>query len=80
MAIRSASNPTMSAYFVFFIPTDEKQSPNIYIVVSVLPCNTDAVLPIKESGPCVFRILSIITSEEDEDIGLNMAKGTNDVG
>ena len=80
MAIKSANKPAIRAYLVFFIPTDEKYIPRIQIVVSVLPSKTEATLPIKLSGPFVFRMLSNTISDDDDDIGLNIASGNNWLG
>ena len=50
------------------------------MVVSVLPCNTEAILPINESGPFVFNISFNTISEDDPDIGLNNDKVNNSLG
>lgn len=50
------------------------------MVVSVLPCITDATLPMKESTPYVLKMLFNIIREEDPEIGLNIANGNISVG
>ena len=80
MAIISVNNPTTRAYFVFLIETLEKYKANMYIVVSVLPCITDAILPVNVSGPILLSILSKIKKDEDPLIGLIIASGNNSFG
>ena len=58
----------------------EKYNPIIYIVVSVEPCITDAILPIKLSGPWVDKILFNIISELEPDTGLNIPSGRSSTG
>ena len=50
IAAKSANKPTIIAYFIFLIPILEKYRLIIYMVVSVLPCIKEAILPILESG------------------------------
>ena len=80
IVIKSVNNPTIRAYLVFFIPIVAKYRLIIYIVVSVLPCNTDATLPTKLSGPYVERMLSNKIKDELPDIGRITAIGNNSLG
>ena len=80
MLIKSASNPTTNEYFIFFIPILEKYILIIYIVVSVEPCITDAILPIKLSGPYLDNMSLNIINELDPDIGLKIANGNTSLG
>ena len=50
------------------------------MVVSVLPCITEAILPIKESGPCCFNISFSTIKEEDPDTGLNIDNVNSSLG
>lgn len=50
------------------------------MVVSVEPCITDAILPIKLSGPYVAKISFNIANELEPDIGLKIAKGKTSTG
>ena len=75
--IKSESRPTIREYFIFFTPILAKYKLIIYMVVSVLPCITEATLPINESGPQLFNISLNILREALPDIGLNIAKDKN---
>ena len=50
------------------------------MVVSVLPVITEAILPIRESGPYVFRISFKSIRDDDEEIGLRIAMGRISLG
>lgn len=80
MLIKSDNNPTAKEYFVLFIFMLEKYRVKIYMVVSVLPCITEASLPIKLSGPYVLNILFNTTKLLEPDIGLKRARLMTSVG